>query len=76
MTCLILMTITESVTIGADYRFTPNFPRRLDGRLRAHRLRPLDNFNSSATVDSYSPGIYASYADHGWYANVLGRYKL
>ena len=34
----------------------------------------LDNSGSSATVDSYSPGFYASYADHGWYANFSGNY--
>ena len=25
-------------------------------------------------VDSYAPGIYASYAQDGWYANALGSY--
>ncbi len=27
-------------------------------------------------MDSYSPGIYASYAESGWYANFIGRYSF
>ncbi len=64
---------TESVVLGIDYRFTPHF---LVGLKTAygHTDVTLDNAGSSATVDSYSPGIYASYADHGWYANFVGDY--
>ncbi len=64
---------TESVTLGADYRFTPNFLFGLTAGY-AHTDVTLDNVGSSATVDSYSPGFYASYADHGWYANLAGDY--
>lgn len=64
---------TESVVVGADYRLTPNFLVGLSAGY-AHTDVTLDNDNSSATVDSYSPGIYASYADKGWYANFMGDY--
>ncbi len=65
---------TVSVTAGADYRITDHV---LVGATAsyAHTDATLDNFGSSATVDSYSPGIYASYADSGWFANFIGRYS-
>jgi outer membrane autotransporter protein len=65
---------SESVLIGADYRVTQHFLAGLTASY-AHSDATLDNFGSSATVDSYSPGVYASYADGGWYANFIGRYS-
>jgi outer membrane autotransporter protein len=65
---------TASVTAGADYRVTNNFLTGLTFSY-AHTDVSLDDFGSSATVDSYSPGIYASYADSGWFANFIGRYS-
>lgn len=65
---------TESVTVGADYRLTPNFLIGLAAGY-GHSDVTLDDNGSSATVDSYSPGFYASYADHGWYANLSGDYS-
>ncbi len=65
---------TESVTIGADYRVTQNFLIGLSAGY-GHTDATLDNDGSSATVDSYSPGIYASYADHGWYAESFGQLR-
>ena len=66
-------TTTGAVQVGADYRITPH--------LRAgatfgfgHTEADLDNNGSKATVDSYSPGGYLSFADQGWYANALGSY--
>ncbi len=64
---------TESVVLGTDYRITPNFLVGLTAGY-AHTDVTLDNDGSSATVDSYSPGIYASYANKGWYANLTGSY--
>lgn len=64
---------TESVTLGTDYRVTPNFLVGLAAGY-GHTDVTLDNDGSSATVDSYSPGFYASYADKGWYANLSGDY--
>jgi uncharacterized protein YhjY with autotransporter beta-barrel domain len=64
---------TESVVVGADYRLTPNLLVGLSAGY-AHTDVTLDTIGSSATVDSYSPGIYASYADNGWYANFMGDY--
>jgi len=64
---------TESVVAGADYRLTPNFLVGLTAGY-AHTDATLDTLGSSATVDSYSPGIYAAWSDHGWYANFQGRY--
>ncbi len=59
--------------IGADYQVTPNF---LVGSFfnYSHSDANLDENGSSATVDSYSPGIYASYAQGGWYENFLADY--
>ncbi len=64
---------TESVVLGTDYRITPNFLVGLKAGY-GHTDVTLDNNGSSATVDSYSPGLYASYADKGWYANLTGDY--
>jgi outer membrane autotransporter protein len=64
---------TESITLGTDYRLTPNFLVGLAAGY-GHTDATLDNNGSSATVDSYSPGFYASYANHGWYANLSGDY--
>jgi uncharacterized protein YhjY with autotransporter beta-barrel domain len=64
---------TESVTLGTDYRITPNL---LVGLAAAygHTDATLDPNGTSATIDSYSPGFYASYANKGWYANLTGDY--
>lgn len=64
---------TESVVLGADYRITPHFLMGLTAGY-GHTDVTLDTANSSATVDSYSPGLYASYADDGWYTNFVGDY--
>jgi uncharacterized protein YhjY with autotransporter beta-barrel domain len=64
---------TESVVIGTDYRLTPNFLIGITAGY-AHTDVTLDDHGSSATVDSYSPGFYASYAKKGWYANLVGNY--
>jgi outer membrane autotransporter protein len=64
---------TESVTLGTDYRLTPNFLIGIAAGY-GHTDATLDPNGSSATVDSYSPGFYASYANHGWYANLTGDY--
>ena len=64
---------TASVVLGADYRLTPSFLVGLTTGY-AHTDVTLDHVGSSATVDSYSPGLYASYANHGWYANLSGSY--
>lgn len=64
---------TEEVHLGADYRITPNILVGLKASY-GHTDVTLDTNGSSATVDSYSPGIYASFADKGWYANLTGDY--
>lgn len=64
---------TESVVLGTDYRLTPNLLLGLTAGY-GHTDVTLDTNNSSATVDSYSPGLYASYADKGWYADLTGNY--
>jgi uncharacterized protein YhjY with autotransporter beta-barrel domain len=65
---------TSAVELGADYQFSPNF---LMGAFfnYNHTDVDLDENGSSATVDSYSPGIYASYAKGGWYGNFLADYS-
>jgi fibronectin-binding autotransporter adhesin len=64
---------TGSVTGGVDYRVDQHFTI---GALFAysHTDADLDSRGSSATVDSYAPGIYASYVDGGWYGNGLASY--
>jgi uncharacterized protein with beta-barrel porin domain len=64
---------TGNVTAGVDYRLDDHFTV---GALFAysHTDADLDSRGSSATVDSYSPGIYASYVDQGWYGNGLATY--
>jgi len=64
---------TGAVTAGADYRLDDHFTV---GALfsYAHSGIDLDYNGSKATVDSYAPGIYASYVDGGWYANGLATY--
>jgi outer membrane lipase/esterase len=63
---------TSSFQVGTDYQVTQDF---LIGGLFSydHTDTALDSY-SSATVDSYSPGLYASYAKNGWYANALGSF--
>jgi uncharacterized protein YhjY with autotransporter beta-barrel domain len=64
---------TGSVEIGADYQVGPHL---LVGALfeYGHTEANLDGQGSSATIDSYSPGVYASFAQDGWYANALASY--
>jgi fibronectin-binding autotransporter adhesin len=64
---------TGSVLAGVDYRLTEHFTV---GALfdYAHTSANLDGNGSKATVDSYSPGVYASYVDKGWYGNALLMY--
>jgi outer membrane autotransporter protein len=65
---------TGSVTAGADYHLDPNWT--VGGMLAyGHTDATLDHIGSSTTVDSYSPGVYASYVDQsGWYGNALFSY--
>jgi len=65
---------TSSITAGADYHLDPNWT--VGGLLAyGHTDATLDHIGSSTTVDSYSPGIYASYVDQsGWYGNALFSY--
>jgi uncharacterized protein with beta-barrel porin domain len=64
---------TSSVEMGADYQVTPNF---LVGAMFdfSHTDAALDAGGSSATIDTYLPGIYASYAKGGWYGNAFANY--
>jgi uncharacterized protein YhjY with autotransporter beta-barrel domain len=65
---------TESGVLGVDYRINPNFLVGLTTGY-AHTDATLDDNGSKATVDSYTPGLYAAYADQGWYANLVGSYS-
>jgi len=59
--------------VGADYQFSKNL---LAGAFMSysHSDATLDAYGSSATVDSYAPGVYVSYAKDGWYGNGLFSY--
>ena len=66
-------TSTGGVQLGADFRMTPHL------RIGAlfgynHTDGSLDTNNSKATIDTYAPGAYVTFADHGWYANAVGGY--
>jgi fibronectin-binding autotransporter adhesin len=66
-------TTSGQVQIGADYRITPHL--RVGALFGySHTDADLDNNNSKATIDSYAPGVYASFADQGWYVNAVGTY--
>jgi uncharacterized protein with beta-barrel porin domain len=64
---------TGSFGLGADYQVDPNL---LVGVIfdYSHTEADLDGAGSSATIDSYSPGLYGSYAKDGWYGNALATY--
>jgi outer membrane autotransporter protein len=64
---------TGSVMLGLDYRLDEHWTV---GALLAysHTDADLDHIGSTATVDTYSPGVYASYVDGGWYGNALFTY--
>jgi outer membrane autotransporter protein len=64
---------TAGVQLGVDYTVSKNF---LVGAMfgYGHTDADLDDIGSTASVDTYSPGVYASYADNGWYANALASY--
>jgi T5SS/PEP-CTERM-associated repeat protein/autotransporter-associated beta strand protein len=66
-------TTTGAMQLGVDYRVTPHF---LVGAMfgYGHTDADLDNIGSTASVDTYSPALYAAYAQNGWYANALGSY--
>ncbi len=66
-------TTTGTVEVGGDYRITPHLRA---GALFSygHTDATLDDNGSSATVDSYAPAAYITYADSGWYATALGGY--
>jgi len=66
-------TTTGAVQIGGDYRITPHLRTGILFGY-GHTDADLDNNGSKATVDSYSPGAYVSYANGGWYVNAIGSY--
>ncbi len=39
-----------------------------------HTNANLDTIGSNASVNTYSPAVYTSYSNKGWYANALGSY--
>jgi uncharacterized protein YhjY with autotransporter beta-barrel domain len=64
---------TSGILAGADYRLDDNWA--VGGLFSyRHTAANLDDIGSKATVDSYTPGIYATYADQGWFANGLFAY--
>jgi fibronectin-binding autotransporter adhesin len=61
------------VRLGADYAITPHL--RTGALFDYHHTEAtLDAQKSTATVDTYMPGVYASYADQGWFANAIATY--
>lgn len=64
---------TGAVEVGADYRITHTW---LLGAAfgYGHTHADLDTIGSNATVNTYSPAVYTSYADKGWFVNGLASY--
>jgi outer membrane autotransporter protein len=64
---------TGGVNAGVDYRFSKNFAA---GAMfgYGHTYATLDENGSHARVDSYSPGLYATYADKGFFLNGIASY--
>jgi outer membrane autotransporter protein len=64
---------TGGVTAGFDYRIAKTFAA---GAMfgYGHTYADLDEIGSHARVDTYSPGLYATYADKGFYVNGLATY--
>jgi autotransporter-associated beta strand protein len=64
---------TGAVTAGADYQLDDHWT--VGGLFGyGHTSATLDNIGSQTTVDTYSPAVYASYVDGGWYGNGLFSY--
>jgi len=64
---------TGAVTAGADYHIDRHWT--LGGLFGyGHTEATLDHIGSQTTVDTYSPAVYASYVDGGWYGNALFSY--
>ena len=66
---------TSSCVTGADYQFGRHW---LAGVLFSydHTDTDLDENGGDATIDGYAPGLYASYANGGWYANALATFRF
>jgi len=65
---------TGGVMAGSDYRIDDHWA--VGGLFNySHTHAELDRIGSAADVDSYSPGVYATYVDGGWYANGLFAYS-
>ena len=64
---------TGAVTAGADYKITSHW---LVGAAfgYGHTNATLDTIGSNASVNTYSPAVYTSYSDNGWYTNGLASY--
>jgi uncharacterized protein YhjY with autotransporter beta-barrel domain len=59
-----------TIQVGADYQVSPNM---LMGAFFGYSRgsSSLDEEGSTATANSYIPGVYASYTQGGWYGNAL-----
>ena len=66
-------TTTGAAQIGADYKITPHFLAGVAFGY-GHTHANLDTIGSNANVNTYSPAVYLSYSNSGWYANALGSY--
>lgn len=68
--------INEAGHIGAEYHFPADWSVGLSLGY-THTDANFGNINNSATRDSYSPTLFASYAHEGWFAdgNVTGAYN-
>jgi uncharacterized protein YhjY with autotransporter beta-barrel domain len=59
-----------NVTAGVSYRFTSHFSAGVLFDYQ-HTDAKTDGYGSKTTVDTYTPGLFATYFDHGFYANGL-----
>lgn len=60
-------------TAGVSFRVTNHFAAGVLFDYN-HTDADIDNNGSKTTVDTYSPGVFATYFDHGFYANGLASF--
>ena len=65
--------IAGDVMAGASYRITPHFAAGVLFDYN-HTDANTDGSGSKIKVDSYNPGIYATWFDHGFYVDGLGAF--
>ena len=64
---------TSGVQVGAAYRLAPHLEAGVFFNYN-HADGDLDTIGSKATIDTFAPGVFLSFAEKGWYANAMASY--